>query len=388
VLLEAASSGLPCVTTDAGGARDAVVDAQTGFLAPCGNPEALASAMARLVELPGAARREMGEAARELALARFDMGAVTSQWEQLYRQATGLGVGGAGVSACQRPLAGAPFSPSDGAPWGPGSDCRAEACPTHDMDVTNRFALDFAMRFARQRGGARVLDYGCGAGRLVQAGLAAGLDMAGADVYYGGSKARAEAEQSGLLGATIREIRDGRLGYATASFDLVVNNQVLEHVADLDGALAEIHRVLKPDGAVLSIFPARDVFREGHIGIPFAHWFARNSRLRFYYVWGLRRLGLGTWKQEAPTCRQWAVDKLAWIDAYTHYRGRREIFDAFGRFFVSQLRESDYIRFRLLDRPGRKALAALADLPIVAAAARAVFRKLAFLVIVSRKEAR
>ena len=366
VLLEAAASGLPCVTTDVGGARDAVVDGQTGFVTPRGNPEALADAMARLLELPGAARREMGQAARELALARFDMGLVTSQWEHLYGELEAP----IRAATVRERLAG------------------ESACPTTDgLDVTNRFVLDFAMRFARQRGGARVLDFGCGAGRLVRAGLAAGLDMAGADVYYGGSKTRAEAERSGLLGAAVREIRDGRLDYADASFDLVVSNQVLEHVADLDAALAEIHRVLKADGAVLSIFPARDVFREGHIGIPFAHWFPRNSRLRFYYVWGLRRLGLGTWKQEAPTCRQWAVDKLGWIDAHTYYRRRREIFDAFGRFFVSRLHESDYIRYRLLDRPGRRALAALADLPLVAAAARAVFRKLAFLVIVSRKAA-
>ena len=256
------------------------------------------------------------------------------------------------------------------------------------MDVTNRFVLDFAVRFARRRSAARVLDFGCGAGRLVQAGLAAGLDMAGADVYYGGSRTRAEAEQAGLLGGAVREIRGGRLDYPDACFDLVVNNQVLEHVEDLDLALAEIHRVLKDDGTVLSIFPSRDVFREGHIGIPFAHWFPRNSRVRLYYTWALRRLGLGTWKQEAPTCRQWAVDKLAWIDTYTRYRTRRQIFAAFGRFFDSRLREGEYIRFRLLDRPGRQALATLADLPVVAAAARAIFRKLAFLVIVSRKVAR
>src|SRR5664279_1238396 len=99
-----------------------------------------------------------------------------------------------------KPKAEPGFSPLGGAPI-------AQA----EMDVTNRFVFDFAMRFARQRGGARVLDFGCGAGRLVQAGLAAGLDMAGADVYYGGSKARADAEQSGLLGSTIREIRGGRL---------------------------------------------------------------------------------------------------------------------------------------------------------------------------------
>ena len=91
VLLEAAASGLPCVTTDAGGARDAVVDGQTGFLAARGDPEALAAAMRRLMELPTAARQEMGQAARELALARFEMGSVTSLWEELYRAGVGGG---------------------------------------------------------------------------------------------------------------------------------------------------------------------------------------------------------------------------------------------------------------------------------------------------------
>ena len=61
---------------------------------------------------------------------------------------------------------------------------------------------------------------------------------------------------------------------------------------------------------LLSIFPSRDVFREGHIGIPFSHWFQKESRVRFYYTWALRGLGLGTWKDQAPTARQWAVDKL------------------------------------------------------------------------------
>jgi ubiquinone/menaquinone biosynthesis C-methylase UbiE len=182
-------------------------------------------------------------------------------------------------------------------------------------------------------------------------------------------------------------MRDGAIDFPGESFDLVVNNQVMEHVVDLPGTLAEIDRVLKPGGAVLSVFPSSDVFREGHIGIPFAHWFAKGSRARFYYTWVLRSLGFGTWKQQAPTCRQWAIDKLEWIDSYTHYRSRHEIFSAFDRFFTNELRESDYIRYRLLDRPGREMPARIAGWSFMAPVARAVFRKLAFLVILSRKAA-
>ena len=245
------------------------------------------------------------------------------------------------------------------------------------MDVTNRFVLDFAAKHP----GAKTLDFGCGAGELVTVARHAGLDMVGADVFYGGSQTRPEA-----CAAPVYEIRDGRLPFPDAAFDLIVNNQVLEHAEDLDAVLDELRRVLKPGGCMLSIFPSRDVFREGHTGIPFAHWFPRGSRLRTAYALALRSLGAGYWKQQAPTRRQWAADKMAWLDAWTHYRSRAEIFRAFDRRFSNEYREPDYIRYRLRDG-GHTLLARLMDLAPTRAAARALFRKLAFLVILSRKEA-
>jgi len=253
------------------------------------------------------------------------------------------------------------------------------------MDITNRYVLDFASAYARKNPGARILDYGCGAGEVVAAGRARGLNFAGADVYYGGSETRTDAERAGLLGTSIHEIRAGRLPFADASFELVTNNQVMEHVDDLDAVLREIHRVLRPGAVVLSIFPSRDVFREGHIGIPFSHWFPKGSRVRFLYTWALRALGLGTWKEQAPTPRQWAIDKLKWLDAYTRYRSRREIFQTYGRYFRSELREPDYIRYRLLHNARLAGCARLLDLPFGPAAAAVLFRKLAFLVICSTK---
>ncbi len=115
--------------------------------------------------------------------------------------------------------------------------------------------------------------------------------MVGADVFYEGGSTRETVQARGLLGSVITEIRQGRLTYADDSFDFVVTNQVIEHAADLDGILSEVSRVMKgalepPHSKLLAIFPTKEVVREGHIGIPFAHWFPKSSSWRFNYARG------------------------------------------------------------------------------------------------------
>jgi glycosyltransferase involved in cell wall biosynthesis len=85
-LLEAAACGLPQVATAVGGVEEAVLHEKTGFVALPDDPDALAAAMRRLSGAPPAVRHEMGLAAREHALARFDLRLVTARWEELYRE--------------------------------------------------------------------------------------------------------------------------------------------------------------------------------------------------------------------------------------------------------------------------------------------------------------
>jgi glycosyltransferase involved in cell wall biosynthesis len=61
-MLEAAASGVPVVAGREGGVEEVVRNGETGLLAPAGDPEAFASAIASLLDHPDE-RRAMGDRA-------------------------------------------------------------------------------------------------------------------------------------------------------------------------------------------------------------------------------------------------------------------------------------------------------------------------------------
>lgn len=84
-LTEAAACGLPLVTTDMPGCREVVTDGEDGLLVPPRDAEALASAIARLLDSPELAKR-LGNAARAKALALFDERIVIRRTFDVYRK--------------------------------------------------------------------------------------------------------------------------------------------------------------------------------------------------------------------------------------------------------------------------------------------------------------
>lgn len=86
VLLEAHSTGLPIVATDVGGNREVVLDGKTGFIVPSRNPDALAQAMQRMMDLDESERSQMGVAGRQHIIQNYSMEHVVQQWEDLYRE--------------------------------------------------------------------------------------------------------------------------------------------------------------------------------------------------------------------------------------------------------------------------------------------------------------
>ena len=79
VLLEAAASGRPLITSDIPGCREAVENSVSGYLCPTRDADALYDAMRRFVELPERWRAEMGRRGRERMEQKFSKTAVVAE---------------------------------------------------------------------------------------------------------------------------------------------------------------------------------------------------------------------------------------------------------------------------------------------------------------------
>lgn len=79
VLLEAAASGRPLITSDIPGCREAVEPGVSGYLCPARDADALYAAMRRFLELPPAQRAAMGAASHDWIARNFDKKAVVAE---------------------------------------------------------------------------------------------------------------------------------------------------------------------------------------------------------------------------------------------------------------------------------------------------------------------
>jgi glycosyltransferase involved in cell wall biosynthesis len=84
-LLEAAACGRPLIATDVPGCREIVIHEKTGLLVPVDDPQALASAILRLVRSPPQ-RVRFGVAARRLVDERFAADLIAKATVDLYRR--------------------------------------------------------------------------------------------------------------------------------------------------------------------------------------------------------------------------------------------------------------------------------------------------------------
>jgi SAM-dependent methyltransferase len=139
--------------------------------------------------------------------------------------------------------------------------------------------------------GARALDLGCGVGEYVRAFARQGAETVGLDVELPRLvEARERSAEGGWHGTEFLAGAGEALPFADRSLDVVVLNEVIEHVADDRATLREVERVLTDRGRCVIFAPNRLYPFETHgiyLGsryvfgnIPLVNWLPRRLRDR------------------------------------------------------------------------------------------------------------
>jgi 2-polyprenyl-3-methyl-5-hydroxy-6-metoxy-1,4-benzoquinol methylase len=155
-----------------------------------------------------------------------------------------------------------------------------------DGSEPERFAPRRAFLLDRVARDQRVLDLGCGDGLFAAQLVAAGCSVTMTDVADEAlRRARMRAPQADAA----KLVEGAPLPFAEDAFDVVWAGEVLEHVADVIGLLAEVRRVLRWGGTLLATTPwhgrlvvARD-----------SHFDPRSDHLRFFSARTLRSVLCG-----------------------------------------------------------------------------------------------
>lgn len=194
----------------------------------------------------------------------------------------------------------------------------------------------------------RILDAGCGNGCLIQylqTLLTKSVPFVNAEIY-GFDVYDASIQQKGFISATIGRLSqvfpeinwpdrvklvssESAWPYPDDFFDIILSNQVMEHVFDHAFFLSELRRTLKPDGVSFHLFPLTHCIFDGHLLLPFVHRIANWRTLCSYIKW-CSKIGLGKYPGHKKTNRDLTADRYAerhadYMTFQVHYLSGRQL---------------------------------------------------------------
>jgi SAM-dependent methyltransferase len=237
-----------------------------------------------------------------------------------------------------------------------------------------------ATQSASHEGCIRLLDAGCGEGGFLEHLLTQfaslrpdlGVECHGFDV-----------DDSGMMGEGLQERLVGSLQrshphvdwneritvisssdawpYPDDFFDIIVSNQVLEHVTDHDFFFKESYRTLKDGGYAVHLAPLKHCLYEPHIHLPLFHHL-NNHDLRVSYVRAATRWGFKKQFERAEGTRtsvaEFSERESDVMREFTNYLSVAELYRLGSRNHLrTSLRYThEYYRAKLRKMSGRPAV--------------------------------
>ncbi|MAH97802.1 MAG: hypothetical protein CMA12_00425 [Euryarchaeota archaeon] len=130
----------------------------------------------------------------------------------------------------------------------------------------------------------KILDWGCGRGELVKFLIDMGYDAYGVELNSSKKKNYKSTLKKINSNKKIFFINEkNETNFPDKFFDLVITNQVIEHISNKNRFIYELGRILKKGGYSYNILPAKYRINEVHYNMPFVHWMPKN-KLRKYLI--------------------------------------------------------------------------------------------------------
>ena len=141
---------------------------------------------------------------------------------------------------------------------------------------------DAGYREVRKRlGRGQILDVGCGVGEETARLAGPGRDVVGVD--YSAATALAAAAALGRADLHFLAMDGSRLGFRDGAFDSVCSSHIIEHFVAPEAHVAELARVLGPDGRSFVITPNRPADFENPFHVYLFEAGELDSLLRLFF---------------------------------------------------------------------------------------------------------
>ena len=142
----------------------------------------------------------------------------------------------------------------------------------------------FIQEFLLNKKDLKILDFGCGIGNLLNVLNESDIncELYGVDIFENQSLFEIAKENAPF--AQIKRIKPYEKFDFGEKFDIILSNQVFEHIENLDDVYQHLSKILKPNGIIFCGFPTKEIIIEPHLKIPFIHIFDKESKALHCYL--------------------------------------------------------------------------------------------------------
>jgi len=211
-----------------------------------------------------------------------------------------------------------------------------------DAYCPNKQILQYVAIFTAQSGkepsNIRILDFGCGRGLLCVTLTRLGYQAYGVDIDKSAvDEGMQFMEKHGYVKDVLGTIDEqGKTKFENDYFDIIISDQVFEHIEDILTTATEVARLTKPSGWGIHSYPACYLPVEPHIFVPFVHWLPKNKIRQYWIHFFLNFKKKTPWDHlKHMNNKELAAYYFDYLDKQTFYRLPSQVVDVFSELGFS-----------------------------------------------------